>query len=389
MKKKYDIIIVGAGPAGLAAAISAKKDTKLNILVLEKQIRPGNRIRGETLRYDKSLEENVFYPGFFDKITVNKTNKYRFYSASTKKNIELEALNERHMIKWHDLIDALIKKAIEDGIEIQANHEVTDLLFEGDKYSGIKVFDGFKNLQVKSDLIILADGCENSLINKYGFQTPKENYPILKIIAENVSIKENVIELFFSTGKDIPPGILSVFPRSRSSAEANYVQFADLKIKDLLFWWERLKSETPIFSDYFKNSSILYFDVTKLPFGGPTKEVLIPKPRIFMAGDNAGHVQATSGAGLVTTMSMGHEIGKIASEIYNSGEIDSYFSADAKKQIMKKIKKTNIYRNLKDTANLAIDIRRAFFKTLVTPEKIDEKWDSLIAPSFKGALKYI
>ncbi|NVM28072.1 MAG: NAD(P)/FAD-dependent oxidoreductase [Candidatus Helarchaeota archaeon] len=388
MKDKYDLIIVGAGPAGLTAGISAKSNSDMNILILEKQMRPGNRSRGETLKFDPFLENKIFDPGFIDKITVNKTSKYRFYSPSNKKYIEIEALQKRYMINWHEFINALVEKAIKNGIELQVKHEVKELIFKDEIYQGVKGVDDFKGFEVKSNLLILADGSENSIINKYGYQTPKENHLILKVIAENVNFKENIVELFFSTGENMPPGVLSIFPRSETSAEANYVQFADSNAKDLRFWWDKICSEMPIFSDRFKNSSILHFDIARLPFGGPTLDVLVPTPRIFLAGDNAGHVPATSGAGLVSSMKMAHEIGKIVSEIHGSGEIDKYFSSDTMKQITKRLRKTAIYRDLKEKAQVAVDIRKAFFKTLITPEKIDEKWDTFIAPTLKNAVEF-
>lgn len=45
MKKYVDILIVGAGPAGLAAAIAAKEDGIENLLVLEREHEPGGILR--------------------------------------------------------------------------------------------------------------------------------------------------------------------------------------------------------------------------------------------------------------------------------------------------------------------------------------------------------
>lgn len=393
MNNKYNIIIVGAGPAGLSAAISIKKNSDLNILVLEKQNKIGERKRGETLKYDKFLEEKIFYSGFFNDITVNKTNKYRFYSPSTKKFADIESTEERYMINWHSLIDELLEQGIHSGIEIKVNHEVIDLLVKDDVYNGIIVTDGIKNLKIHSDLIILADGCEHPLIDKYGIPTPEENCPILTITADNVNLDGNVIELFFTSGGDIPPGVLAVFPRSESSVSADYVQFIGNfkeihKKHDNRYWWNKFRKEHPIFSDRFRNANILYFNTTFLPFGGPKIESLIPKDRLFLVGDNAGHNEATGGSGLISSMKMGYEIGQIAAEIHLSDKIDEFFSGDSKTQLLKRVERTEIYKHLKKLTKIAVSIRRAFFKVLDTPEKVDDKWDSFLAPTMTNAAEY-
>jgi flavin-dependent dehydrogenase len=370
MNKKYDIIIVGAGPAGLSAAISIKQNSDLNVLVIEKQSKIGERKRGETLKYDKFLEEKLFYSGFFNDIAVNKTNKYRFYSPSTKKFADIESTEERYMINWDGLINELIKKGEQCGIKIKTGNEVTDLLFKNDVYSGVKVSEGSEISTLDSDLILLADGCENPLLNKYGIQTPEENCPILTINADNVK-----------------------FPRGKNSASSDYVQFVGNfkeihKNQNIKYWWEKFLDGMPIFSDRFKNSTINHFDISFLPYGGPKIETIIPKERIFLVGDNAGHNESTGGSGLVSSMRMGYEIGQIATEIYSSGRLNDFTSVDYKKELLKRIQKTKIYRHLKKLAKVSINLRRTFFQELNTPEKVDAKWDSFLAPTMKNAAEF-
>ena len=43
--KCVDVLVIGAGPAGLAAAIAAKEDGIDNLLVLEREHNPGGILR--------------------------------------------------------------------------------------------------------------------------------------------------------------------------------------------------------------------------------------------------------------------------------------------------------------------------------------------------------
>ncbi|GAG95028.1 unnamed protein product, partial [marine sediment metagenome] len=202
---------------------------------------------------------------------------------------EIESTEDRYMIKWHGLIAELVKQGEDNNLEIRTNHEVNKLIFANNKYSGVSGFSGKHAFHFQSDLIILADGCENPLINKYGIQTPEENCPILTISADDIHFDGNYIELFFTLGEETPPGVIAVFPRSDSSASVDYVQFVgnfkEIHEKyDNQYWWDKLWKKHPVFSDRFKKANIIHFNNSFLPFGGPNIESMIPKERIFLVG---------------------------------------------------------------------------------------------------------
>ena len=53
IREKVDILIIGAGPAGLAAAIAAREDGIDSLLVLEREISPGGILNLKSRRETK------------------------------------------------------------------------------------------------------------------------------------------------------------------------------------------------------------------------------------------------------------------------------------------------------------------------------------------------
>ena len=138
--KQYDIIIIGAGAAGLMAACGAGRTSGCKVLVLEKMPRPGRKImitgKGRC-NFTNAKPWNEFSQHIHPKPNFLKPS---FYNLTSEKMIDfladhgMESVVERgdrafptsHLAS--DVVDALLHAAENAGAEVLCGKEVKEIL---------------------------------------------------------------------------------------------------------------------------------------------------------------------------------------------------------------------------------------------------------------------
>ncbi|XP_047340315.1 electron transfer flavoprotein-ubiquinone oxidoreductase, mitochondrial [Impatiens glandulifera] len=180
----YDVVVVGAGPAGLSAAIRLKqlcqeKDVDLSVCVVEKGAEVGAHI----------LSGNVFEPRALDellpqwkheeapiKIPVS-SDKFMFLTKNRAISLPSPFDNEgNYVISLSQLVRWLGVKAEELGVEIYPGFSASEILYDADdNVAGIATNDmgiaknGSKKdnfqrgVELKGRITFFAEGCRGSL----------------------------------------------------------------------------------------------------------------------------------------------------------------------------------------------------------------------------------
>jgi len=193
----YDIIIVGAGPAGLFSALEISKQNKdLKVLLIDKGNLVENRQKTEVmngfggagtfsdgklhftpvLSHEKllhlySLNEYQEYLDYVEKIFIDNGVDADYYPKDMQKAKDLVDNAERHNIKLFirktihvgtDKLPAIIKKmqdGISKNIELLPNTEIKDLIIENKEIKGVKTVDG---KEILGKYVICAPGRYNA-----------------------------------------------------------------------------------------------------------------------------------------------------------------------------------------------------------------------------------
>ncbi len=181
---QYDIVIVGAGPAGLAAAIRAKQiNPEVSVCVLEKGSEVGAHILSGAVMDPRALSELV--PQWKAKGAPLNTpvTKDRFLFLREKGHVETPAFllpacfqnHGNYVVSLGNVTRWLGKQAEELGVEIFPGFAANEILYEGEKVRGVATGDmGISKKGEKTDAYqpgvelhgsytLFAEGCRGQL----------------------------------------------------------------------------------------------------------------------------------------------------------------------------------------------------------------------------------
>lgn len=318
MKNEYDIIIVGAGPAGsMAARFAAEQD--VSVLMLEKDRDVGYPVRcGEAI--SKAGVEEFIEPD--DKWIAAKISKFSF-NAPDGNEVIVEFGDAGYVLERRIFDYELARTAADAGTEILTRAYVNGLLFEDAKVCGVKYEHQGEQKEVKAKVVIAADGVESRVGRWAGLKTYidfRDMESAVQITAANIPVDQNTLYFYF--GKDIAPnGYFWVFPKGHKKANIG------LGVNGLI---GKKKSAQSYLND-FMNSHYPNAPVLTSVAGGVPCSITLDKisaPGIMLVGDAARQVNPLSGGGIASGMIGGKIAGTIAGQAINMNQPDHILTYD-------------------------------------------------------------
>ncbi len=198
MPEKFDVIVVGAGPAGIACAYELAKQG-VNVLLIERGEYPGSKnVMGGVL-YRKMMEEIV--PDFHKEAPVERPIvEQRFMmmdktSAVTFSYKGMEWAQEPYnnfTVLRAKFDQWFAQKAVERGALLLCETVVLECLVEDGKVVGVKTDrpDG----ELRADVVVLADGVNSLLAKSLGFHKEFRPDEVALATMEILKLDKKIIE---------------------------------------------------------------------------------------------------------------------------------------------------------------------------------------------------
>jgi len=302
--KEYDIVVVGAGPAGTTAARFAA-ELGVSVLVLEKDRDVGYPVRcGEAASKD-GIEQFIEPDPKWIASTISSFILVAPDGTEVKLNFDRRGfVLERRIFDYE-----LAKIASHSGAEIVTKAYVYDLLRNGNEICGVKIEHEGEKKEIISKIIIAADGVESRVGRFAGINTTTHYSDMeccVQYTVSNINLENSSCYFHFGS-KYSPGGYLWLFPKGNNSANIG-----------LGIGGDKAKKRSPIsFMNEFIDSK--YPNISKLtvvsggvPCSLTLKEIVMQN--VMLCGDAAHQVNPLSGGGIVSGMVGGSICGRIAAE---------------------------------------------------------------------------
>jgi geranylgeranyl reductase len=287
---KYDVIIIGAGPAGLNCAYHLSRLSKnLKILIVEK-----NRVIGPKVCAGGLLNHDLRYlrppAGLMDR-SFSKVLGHGILGSSTVdigRDI-IHTIDRKRLGQW-------MASRICGRVKILTGRTVTDIT---DRY--IVLTDKSKGgSKIHYNYLVGADG-SSSMVRKYlGLKTEKFGVGMQYILPKKSVKKYQDIEFFFNS-RYFGMGYAWIFPH-KDSVSIGCGCSSDMinakKLRENLDAWLK-KKDIDVHGARFE-ACIMNHDYRGYRFG-----------RIFLAGDAAGLISVLSGEGIYTSLISGEEVARL------------------------------------------------------------------------------
>ncbi len=332
--KKYDVIIVGAGPAGSTAAYFLAR-TGAKVCLVDKQTFPRDKVCGDGVNsFTLAGLERMGLSQWLEQNSFNAPGEF-LLSAPNGQAVRIlpddRSFCYGRVIPRLKLDKAILDQAVKAGADLLEGvklGQMTRPVAGAIRLSGLqKAYRA--NLQLESKLLITADGAHASFTKYLGLVKKQPDMVAVRAYFENVGGRQSLLEIHYDP--TIMPGYGWIFPMSKGQANVGlgtYVSRSrqrDVNLKQALQQFIRNNR-------YAKERLAHAQQIGSLkgyPLRSQINSVTPFANNILVAGEAAGLVNPINGEGIGPAIISGElaaQHAKVALEVgdFSTSQLNSY-----------------------------------------------------------------
>jgi geranylgeranyl reductase family protein len=318
---KYDVIIVGGGPAGSVAGINLA-DLKGRVLLLDRAQFPRVKPCGGGISY-RVYDRFRYLTPVLRSVPTNLINRVVLESPAGEIVDTSDSEPLYAMVRRYEFDAALLQECKRRGVEVLENCTATNVDVRPD---GVTITTS-AGATLDCDLVIGADGVNSVVAIRSGLRDNWSDDCVAIDTTEESPYEQltgpkDTMYVYYGFGNTYGYGY--VFPK---------VNHINVGIGYVLSYYRAAVKSKPYenhqaFVSHLRREGVLTgssdvsnFLTSLLPVGGPLKR--ISGDRVLVAGDAAGFVNGLTAEGIYYAMASGEHAGKAAAQAVRAGKFDA------------------------------------------------------------------
>lgn len=317
MKDRYDVLVIGAGPAGSIAARNAA-EKGLDVLLIEKRQEIGDPVRCAEGVSKECLKKHVEIDKKWICADLKASHIYAPDGTRIEMAEEISGGEVGYVLERKVFDRALAEQAARAGAEVRVKTRATDLILEDGFVRGAKLMHLGKTYDVRAKIVIGADGIESKVGRWAGIDTslkPIDIETCTQYLIAGVDIAQDHCE--FYVGNEIAPGgYIWIFPKGEGKANVGIGILGSRAGK--------FKPRPVDYLNSFMEKKFPDARIIEMVYGGVPVSGSIEKTSangLMLIGDAARQSDPITGGGILNAMEAGKLAGEAAYAAISAGDV--------------------------------------------------------------------